>query len=152
VSDFGWLRERFLKTVLELMGKPYKWAGKDSSGLDCSGLVTFGLFLASSGRIDWRQSHNTDRLWAELEPTDNPAPGDLAFYGPNKANPNDVAHVMVCLAGGFVFGAAGGDSSTTSPEIAKVQDARVKVKTSVNYRPDFRGFRRLPEFQPDGRA
>jgi len=134
-------RLAFLEWCLrqEAAAVPYLWGGKDPArGLDCSGLVTAGLHAL--GGPDWRQTHSSARLFDELEVTEKPAPGDLAFYGP----PHRITHVMVVVGDGRVMGAAGGGSGTTSLEIARRQGARVKFKTKHNYRPDFRGFRRLP--------
>jgi cell wall-associated NlpC family hydrolase len=131
----------FLKLALEQMNTHYLWGGKDpSSGLDCSGLVTYSLWRM--GVADWRWTHNTDKLWLDLPKVDAPRPGDICLYG-NKAT-NDPSHVMIYLTSDLVFGAAGGDHTTVNTLIAQQQDARVKVKTSINYRSDLMGFRALP--------
>jgi murein DD-endopeptidase len=138
-------RSDFLFTALGYLGIPYRWGGKHpdkDGGLDCSGLVTHVLWELNGA--DWRYTHNTDRLWDELRETDDPQPGDLAFYGIGGVRPNP-SHVMLWLgACGLVFGASGGDSSTTSLAAATKRNARVKFKSSVHYRPDFIGFRSMP--------
>lgn len=135
------LRSNFLYTALGLTGTPYLWGGKNPAhgGLDCSGLVTHSYFAA--GGPDWRNDHNAESLFVHLEETEAPKAGTLCFYGPTGR----ATHVMVWLgACGLVFGATGGDHSTTSLDAARARDAKVKLKTSHLYRPDFLGWRNLP--------
>lgn len=127
-------RFAFLDTILNKEGAPYIWAAKGPDTFDCSGLVTWGI--QEVGGEDLRPYHNAARLFAELEPTDQPEPGDLCFYGP----PGRINHVMVFVGDGRVYGAAGGNSSTKTP----TKGAKVQFRPKVRYRPDFRGYRRLP--------
>jgi murein DD-endopeptidase len=134
-------RSAYLKLALEQMGKPYRWGAKGIDLFDCSGLVTSCLHRL--GGPDWRLTHNTDRLLLELPETHSPLPGDLCLYGAK----NDANHVMLWLGScGLVFGASGGGRDTASLEIARKQNACVKVKSSHEYRPDFLGFRSLSQF------
>jgi cell wall-associated NlpC family hydrolase len=134
-------------------GTPYCWpdarngyTGKglhnprEPEALDCSGIVTCGLYNATHGRLDWRADYNAARLFLELKPTDVPRPGDLCFYG----GPGRITHVMTWVGDGQVVGASGGNRDTLSVEIARRIGARVKYRKSHLYRPDFRGFRQLP--------
>lgn len=134
-------RYTFLAAVLALEGLPYRWGGKGpaAGGIDCSGLVAWAAYVV--GGLDVRHTHNSDRLWAELLPIDEPQPADLAFYG----RPGDPSHVVVCLGGllGPVIGANGGDSTTTTPQLAAARDAKVKRKPHPRYRPDLLGFRSI---------
>ena len=136
-------RETFIRFVLELERSrvPYRWGGKRVDGIDCSGVVTLGLYLV--GAPDVRATANTDVLWTGLAPIEarDVRPGDLAFYG---GAGDDVEHVMVVLDGGEVVGASGGGSSTTTIARALEQGARVKRYRSPTYRGDLRGYRRLP--------
>lgn len=142
----------FLAEVLGLVGTPYLWGGKSPSGIDCSGVVTFGLWKV--GGPDWRRTYSSERLWTQLEPIRFPRSGDLAFYG---KSPRDISHVMVVLPldwdalgssdeseASLVVGACGGDSRTTTLAEAQRRGARVQVKRGIHYRDDFRGFRKLP--------
>lgn len=149
--------EEYLQVLYSLENVPYLWSGKGIGkgeehlplGVDCSGAVTWALWRA--GGPDWRATHNTDRLWAELESVANPRPGVLAFYAPlAPKGPGDVEHVMCCTGGWErdgrvrVFGASGGDSTTTTPALARAQNAQVRFRTSHLYRARFCGFRALP--------
>jgi hypothetical protein len=51
---------------------------------------------------------------------------------------------MVWTGDGRVFGACGGNSDTTSIEIAMKQGARVRYRTRRDYRPDFICYLRMP--------
>ena len=137
-------RDSFLRFVDECLRAdvPYLWGGKSLQALDCSGLVTLGLYLASG--LDLRQTHNTDMMWNHWEPISGvqTRPGDVALYGGSR--PDDVSHVMVLLDGGSVIGASGGDSTSTSLRIAASQGAQVRRYSRADYRSDLRGFRRLP--------
>lgn len=156
------IRNRFLEIVLAWEGQPYcwpteenNWSGKGWKGAkyqgchDCSGTVTDGLYQATDGALDWRMTTNAQRLFNLTEKTEDPIPGDLAFYGPGR---NMVSHVMVVVGERdghlAVFGACGGDHTTTSPERARAKGARLRHRRSHLYRPDFLGFTRLPTRPP----
>ncbi|MBU8900927.1 C40 family peptidase [Corallococcus sp. M34] len=140
-------RAAFLSLILEQMHSPYRWGGKgerpDSNGprvFDCSGLVTSCYF--ETGGADWRATHNTDSLLAQLATVleSDLKAGDLVLYGKN----GDASHVMVYVGEGVVAGASGGDHTTLTLADAYAQRARVQTRPSVNYRSDVLGFRRLP--------
>jgi len=152
-------RLRYMDFILNQEGKYYCWPTDENNysgkGLknakypetfDCSGLVTAGLYRASGGSTDYRATHNCNKLWNLLEDVAEPEMGDLAFYGPGK---NMVTHVMTVLghigSNLAVYGACGGDSAVVTPVIAKAKGARVRLRNSHLYRPDFLGFKRLPK-------
>lgn len=112
--------------------------GKQVACFDCSGLVTCGLLEV--GGPDWRQTHGAAGLFEALGHVDFPAPLDLAAYGP----PGHVDHVMFWWGDGRMYGASGGDSTTTTVASALSRRACVHFKTAVSYRPDFRCYLRLP--------
>jgi murein DD-endopeptidase len=132
-------RETFLAACLALEGVPYRWGGKTSRGLDCSGLVTLALHVVGGPNL--AATHNSDRLWLELPEVVEPQPGDLAFYG-SKGDPS---HVVVCLGGPYdaIIGANGGGRDTTTVERADAIAARVKRRATPRYRPDLLGFRSI---------
>ena len=127
-------RLRFIEWCEAQLGKPYIWGAKGPDSFDCSGLITAGLL--AMGEKDWRQTHNSARLFDVLEPTTEPQLGDFAFYGP----PNRITHVMLVWYDGQAMGASGGNSGTTKP----TPGACVQIKKTVKYRRDFRGFRKNP--------
>lgn len=144
----------FLAHALTHLGKSYVWAAKGPNQFDCSGLVTF--VLRECGGPDWRETHNTKRLFSILDPwhpelewafpreiprglaIDLRVPtGMLLFYGA----PGSTSHVMIATGDGRAFGACGGDSSTVAPK----PGACVQFRPSIGYRLGCRGFRQLPE-------
>jgi murein DD-endopeptidase len=124
---------------------PYVWAGKDpSTGLDCSGFVTEGLFHV--GGPDWRKTHNTDRLWAECQriELDQVRPGDAVLYwGAHSTGPRDVSHVMLALDWGLVIGQAYGGTNNVSAEYSRALGHWTKI-LPLRYRSDVAGAVRLP--------
>ena len=142
------LRSAFVRRVLTHCCEPtgYVWGGKRPGALDCSGLVTLSLWEASDGRLDWRQTHNTDALW-RLEPVEGVAAlrnGDLCLYwGEHSTGPEDVSHVMVYFDPGQCVGMAWGGPSDVDAAASIAAGKRPLVKP-VNYRSDLAGFRRLP--------
>jgi len=130
-------RLAFIKWLLDQRDKPYLWGGKHGDpGYDCSGLVTAGYFVL--GLPDWRETHSAKGLFDALPKTDWPRAGDVCFYGhPTK-------HVMVYWGNGRIYGAHGGDSSTTTLEEAIRRGAKVSFVPDVYYRLDFTGYGASP--------
>ncbi len=137
--------------ALRYLGAPYVWRGKGldlwspvaplshhwgEEVFDCSGLVTTAL--KDAGGPDWRFTHSAQALFDELKPVDAGAFGSLKFYG---ANAKAVTHVAFDLGNGLVLEAAGGDSTTVTPSIAKQRGAKVRV--ALDYRRDGVGSRAL---------
>lgn len=144
------LRADFVYEALRLIGTPYRWGGRHPDvGLDCSGLVTHLLFKLCGK--DWRATHNTDAMWANLPEAVNPRPGDLAFYGGQGDDVNHVMILVLCRSdlNWLCVGACGGDSTTLTEVRALEKDAKVKPKRAHTYRNDFRGFRSLANFLSD---
>lgn len=147
----------FVAWVLSKENLPYCWpteangySGKDLKSAkykdcyDCSGLITSGLYAATQKRLDWRANTNAQLMMKKCQPlSEKDAKGKacLAFYGPAM---NMVNHVMLVLPDGRSFGACGGNSAVTSPEIAVKKGARVRYRPTHAYRPDFLCFRALP--------
>lgn len=140
------LRDRYTDWCRAQLGKPVLWGSKGPDLFDCSGLVTRGLYEMTDGAVDWRATHNTDKLWQELDPAHGePLPGDFVFYHP--ALPlfdGDMEHVAVVLEGGLVLTADGASSRIHTLEAAKEAHAIVRVRGDVNYRKGLAGFRRFP--------
>lgn len=134
-------RELFLSVIRSRFLTPYRWDAKGPDRFDCSGLVTWGLAAVGVLPFAARLNTNCEVLWKQLPATENPQPGDLCLYG----NTDAPHHVMVlCEDRQFVFGAAGGDSTTTTDEIAAQKQAAVQYRPNAHYRGDFLGYRIAP--------
>lgn len=141
-----------IRLQLRLVGKPYRWGGKGPDAFDCSGIVTYPLWMVTGQ--DLRATCNTDTMWLKWEPLRFPIAGCVALFGGKKfANgefdPEDVEHVMVVLPldgdePDLLIGTTRGDSSILTLEDARRAEARVEVFRFDQYRHDFRGYRRLP--------
>lgn len=170
MTPLGFTAEALLLRGLEYVraGVPYIWGGKSPlSGLDCSGFVTDLLWELSGRRVDWRATHNTDRLWAEVPrvgtderrwglvpghatmATAAPRPGDLVFYwGPSSRGPQDVEHVMVLLCmtspgQGLVLGMPFGGSQSRDANNSRKAGHVARVQRWA-YRHDVAGICRPP--------
>lgn len=131
-------RGDFVSKALSKAGSPYIWASKGPDTFDCSGLVTWAIWAA--GGIDRRIDYNANRMMQEFDVVDIPATGDLVFYG-QRGSPDHASHVMIFMGCGCVYGSSGGNQYTTKPTPGQC----VKYHRSVQYRPDFLGYRKLPD-------
>lgn len=130
--------EKVLDSLLAFQGAPYTWRGKglylwSPSGLvphafgqrvfDCSGLI--GQGIKDAGGPDWIATRSAESYRTLLPPASNAwAFGVLRLYGYN----GKATHVAFVVRAGYVIEAAGGDSTTTSPEEAmKRRNARVAI-------------------------
>lgn len=93
-SDFLELKEirnAILEKALSYSGVPYKWAGSDSRGFDCSGFTSY-VFRAKNLDIP-RTAREQQRL-ARPVPLEDLLPGDLIFF----SNGNQVDHVGIVVS------------------------------------------------------
>lgn len=139
-------RDAFVLWCLDALERrvPYLWGGKGAGALDCSGFVTFPLFVLSHGAVDMRATHNTDRLWCEFPRVTRPEPGDVALYfGKGSTGPDDVEHAMVYVGANAVVGQAIGGRANISREWSQSRGHWTKAR-ALHYRNDLAGFVRLP--------
>jgi hypothetical protein len=124
------MRTDFVDILKHQLGKPYIWGSNGPDSFDCSGLVVYGL--RALGLIDKNVDFSAEdfrKLCVRLENEEPAAPGDFAIYGGKRAS-----HIVVFIDARRVISASGGDSGCTSPEIAKRQNAAIKIHGNVNYR------------------
>ena len=91
LAPIGWF-ERDMATVAETyLGAPYLWGGRESLGLDCSGLVQQAMFAC--GRACPR---DTDQQEAMGQPIQREAfgRGDLAFWKGHVAIGLDATRII----------------------------------------------------------
>lgn len=141
-----------LRLQLQLVGKWYRYGAKGPEFFDCSGFITYPLWLATG--IDLRATHDTDRMFQEWERLEAPESGCVALFGGRKLpdgsyDPKDVEHVMSVLTLGpdepdLVIGTTRGGRDILTLDDAQRVGAKVDVFRFDKYRDDFRGYRRLP--------
>lgn len=131
------LRKYIVNLALKLQGVPYIWGGDNPQyGFDCSGFVIWVLQvfeILPSG--DW----TANDLAKYFPATESPDLGDLVCYGPSE---DSVTHIGLYIGGSYTVMATGGGSKTTTEEIARQTNAKVKIKP-VAYRSDFLYFRSI---------
>ena len=99
-EDWAAVAERFL-------GAPYLWGGRESLGLDCSGLVQQALFAC--GRACPRDADQQEALGVTLEAADF-SRGDLVFWK---------GHVAIGLGDGLIVHANGHHMATAIEPLAE---------------------------------
>jgi len=128
--------------LMKFMGTPYIWMGNNPlHGFDCSGLVCEGL--RSIGLIRRAEDLNSQMLhnkWPVAKRTVPPQRGDLLFFGKDS---EQITHVAIAYSGGLMIEAGGGDSRSTTKEIAAMQNAFVRIRP-ISFRGDLVGTSRPP--------
>ena len=122
--------------ALSFIGRPYYYGGDDPiGGFDCSGLV--GELLMSAGVIPHSHTKmNAQQLFNRLEKDGSMnvwGLGAIVFFG---ASATAIGHVGFCLDNYRMVEAGGGDQATTTPGVAIVRNAFVKIRP-IKYRKDF---------------
>ncbi|MHB8267405.1 C40 family peptidase [Bradyrhizobium sp.] len=69
----------YVEAIEGLMGVPFVWGGRSPAGLDCSGMIEFGL-RAAGIPCARRMVHLSTSLGTELPKGSRPARGDFLFY------------------------------------------------------------------------
>lgn len=97
-------RLRLLATAESFLGVPYRWAGIDRRGMDCSGFI-YASFRYSLGYTIPRTSLGM-YYWAQRIPTAQLQPGDLVFFVTVGTR---VSHVGIYIGDGrFIHSASDG--------------------------------------------
>jgi gamma-D-glutamyl-L-lysine dipeptidyl-peptidase len=89
-------RPGLLERVTSLLGVPYHWGGRTPAGFDCSGFTQ--QVLAEQGIRLPRDAVRQMMACRRLRESEEPAPGDLVFFG---APGRPIGHVGIGLGGGY---------------------------------------------------
>lgn len=76
-SDTSLIRKKICDDALMYLGSPYRWGGKNPSGIDCSGLCFMSYFL--NGIIIWRDAYADTRFVHEI-PSSKVLEGDIIYF------------------------------------------------------------------------
>jgi len=126
---------QLIQYAMQFVGIPYKWGGNNPvEGFDCSGLVL--ELLVASGKWPHGKDANCQMIWEHFKankvPGARPSAGDLVFFGKSvKA----ITHIGFCINDQYMIEAGGGDSTTTSNEVAAKRNAFVRIRP-IKYRKD----------------
>ncbi|PGF04954.1 hypothetical protein COM59_29935, partial [Bacillus pseudomycoides] len=104
-SSGHWVK--VLDVAQNYLGVPYEWAGKDSRGLDCSGLVYYSWNQAGYSR-DYETSQELYNNSQKISSA-NAEPGDLVFFSTSHSA-SDISHVGIYRGGDDIIDAASGNS------------------------------------------
>lgn len=85
------------------LGVPYKYAGNDKKGVDCSGL-TSQVFLKTLN-VKMPRSSREQQQWCTNIRKENLQPGDLVFFA-TGSNRNRVSHVGLYIGNGDIIHAS----------------------------------------------
>jgi probable lipoprotein NlpC len=84
---------------------PYRYAGMDRNGLDCSGLIY--LSFREALQVSLPRSATSLHAWAERIPDEQTQPGDLLFF--KTDNTGKISHVAIYAGNGrFIHAASSG--------------------------------------------
>lgn len=131
-------REQFLIELIKFGNVPYIWGGENEKvGLDCSGfaqkaLNILGLDPIGDQTAQALMEHFSNIGSAAFSQIASSDLGDLVFFGKSI---DRITHVGVCLGYGLMMEAGGGGSNTTTVEIARQHNAKVRV-TEITRRKD----------------
>ena len=107
LAPIGTYEEDWASVAERFLGAPYLWGGRESLGLDCSGLIQQALFAC--GRACPRDADQQEALGVAIEATDF-SRGDLAFWK---------GHVAIGLGDGLIVHANGHHMATAIEPLAE---------------------------------
>ena len=100
LSPIGWFEQDWAAVAERFVGAPYLWGGRESLGLDCSGLVQQALFAC--GYACPRDTDQQQEMGVEIAPAEF-GRGDLVFW---------TGHVAIGLGDGRIVHANGHHMAT----------------------------------------
>lgn len=122
-TDISIIKEYALSFLL----KPYRWAGDDFSGIDCSGLVQEILMAAGIDPVGDQTAQTLFNYFMDPKngKTGEPQLGALAFYGESHMK---ITHVAFCMSSFLMIEAGGGGSKVNTVQDAIATNAFVRIR------------------------
>lgn len=112
--------------LMKFVGLPYIFGGNNPlTGFDCSGLV---IEIASAIGLPPPRDMAAQELYSFYSGffvDAEPRFGSLAFYGKST---NFISHIAFCISDTLMIEAGSGNHTTTTREIAAVQNAFVRIR------------------------
>jgi hypothetical protein len=95
------LRERIVKTALQCLGVPYKYAGVGPEGFDCSGLIYYAYREAAGMEL----SRSTEGLWTggKAVALEDLKPGDVLVFTTVRSGASHAGIVVEVTGKGVSF-------------------------------------------------
>ena len=107
LAPIGTVEDDWASVAQQFLGAPYLWGGRESLGLDCSGLVQQALFAC--GRACARDADQQEEMGLEIA-TGDFTRGDLVFW---------MGHVAIGLGDGQIIHANGHHMAVTIEPLAE---------------------------------
>jgi len=119
------IAQHAIKYIWSFVGTPYRWAGDDFSGWDCSGLCV--EMLKAGGILTEQEDKTAQQLFDSFQGYElgKPIHGVLVFYGKSRTK---ITHVGICIDNYLMIEAGGGGSKTLTTSDAIRQNAFVRVR------------------------
>lgn len=122
LAELGDWQSDYVASARLFLGAPYAWGGKESLGLDCSGLVQVTLHRAGLACLrDTGHQMNDADFGTALPPDTPPSYGDLIYWK---------GHVVIALDKTTVINATGGPMLTVIEPLADI-DARARAESGA---------------------
>lgn len=124
-------RELMINEALRWREVPYVWGGNSFTGVDCSGFVQNILKCigkcppvdcTAQSLLAFCQKQTTIFTLSSGPEIDE---GDILFFGKSK---DTITHVAISLNSELMIEAGGGDHTTYTADLAKLRDAKVRIR------------------------
>lgn len=114
----------FMDTARSCLNIPYKYAGNNPFGMDCSGFVCW--CLRAAGIVRYNEDRSADGLWEKLRyaRVDDPRYGAIVFWFDST---DKARHIGICISETHYYGAEGGGSRVKTSKDANLHNAFVRL-------------------------